>query len=483
QELLDSIKSQVIPLSVMDTEISFANIPFIFVYENTRDDGTEFMPSDRLLAAFYKTLSEFPIFLGDVKGDKTGQSSIVIDKDNLNWPDYKESQSDVDFGNIKEHGYHWKHWPQGLATCGPICVPSKADGRIKFANVHVVRLKDNSGLMLYLCIAHYAVDGTGYFTFANRWAELSSIGPNNAGTKQYSFDRSVITDTIAKLPKGKVDDRVLDIYRTPNAVASWLAWLSPKWRARLSSKISLIYKGEGHMYYISNRTLDSLRQQVSGHCPAGMRISHNDLLVALCSKVVAQAKKAHQEEASNGIASKVLGRLSASKKPTTQAIAIIVDTRHRIGITHENYTGNSIITQVIYNPLEQSELPTTPSSLASMAQAVRNSVDSIDIPMIAGFITMCNADPKCFARPLVHSALNENFLVLTNQVRFRVYDTDFGSGRPVFVTPPPDYVPDVVEFLPTPNSDGTYIHLCTAPKEMKHVLSNEFWNKHTQLIF
>ncbi|KAJ1955028.1 hypothetical protein GGI12_005658, partial [Dipsacomyces acuminosporus] len=387
---------------------------------------------------------------------------------------------------VKEHGLHWKHWPRDLATCGPICLPSEADGRIKLVSVHVVRLKNNSGLMLFFNIPHYVVDGHGYFAFINRWAELTQKECSLVDTVKavsHSFDRSLVTDSVVRTPGYTLDRKISDIYTTPSLIASWLAWLSPKTRGHVLSKLMMMTKAEGHLFFISNEALDALRQQVAEHCPADMRISYNDLLVSLVAKLIAQAKKSHQEETSKGIVRRILDWFSTAKKPSVQSLSLAVDVRHRIGITHENYTGNAQIAQVMHNTLQELEKPTSASTLATVAQVVRNAVNGITSPMIAEFINMCSSDPTRFTRPMVFSAQNPNAILISNQTRFKMYDPDFGAGKPLLATPLPNFVPNMAAFMPTTNADGVNVFLSTAVEEMKYILNNDFWAERTQLIF
>ncbi|KAJ1941158.1 hypothetical protein FBU59_003581 [Linderina macrospora] len=166
-EFISTVKSQSFPLSVLDTQTSFSNIPYIFFYENA-DASAEFMNPDLLRTTFYKTLTVYPILAGNVCMDDHGQARVVVEKDNLNMPEYLETSSDnISYSAIKDAQFRPETWPSGVATVGPIA-RAGADGKLKLLNVHVVRLKDNSGVILFVNIPHYVVDGVGFFGFGRR---------------------------------------------------------------------------------------------------------------------------------------------------------------------------------------------------------------------------------------------------------------------------------------------------------------------------
>ncbi|KAJ2345453.1 hypothetical protein GGH92_004044 [Coemansia sp. RSA 2673] len=130
------------------------------------------MPSQLLRDSFIMTLLDFPILVGHLEMDGSGHARIVVDRDNLNLPEYLESQSDVHFQALQASKFSWDALPHGVATTGSV-TRAGADGTIKLANIHVVRLQDNSGLVLFINTAHAVFDGIGYCTFVNRWAEIA----------------------------------------------------------------------------------------------------------------------------------------------------------------------------------------------------------------------------------------------------------------------------------------------------------------------
>ncbi|KAJ2710285.1 hypothetical protein H4R19_003820, partial [Coemansia spiralis] len=89
----ENVRSQTLPLGPWDLVGSVSNIPFTLYFKNTNSNpAAPFMPSEGLTAALYHTLLEWPILAGRLIVNGRGHMFIVVDKDNLNMPDYKESE-------------------------------------------------------------------------------------------------------------------------------------------------------------------------------------------------------------------------------------------------------------------------------------------------------------------------------------------------------------------------------------------------------
>ncbi|KAJ2771704.1 hypothetical protein IWQ56_001677, partial [Coemansia nantahalensis] len=169
EEFVHSVKRAEFPLHPLDTQAAFLNIPYHFFYGNTTG-AADFMPSEPLKAGFYRALQQFPILAGNLRSDGSGQTSVVVALKLLNMPEYVESTSDVTYDELRESKFHSSAWPPGLSTAGAI-TKAGPDGRIKLLSVHVVRLRNNSGVVVFVNMPHYVVDGTGFFTFVRLWAD------------------------------------------------------------------------------------------------------------------------------------------------------------------------------------------------------------------------------------------------------------------------------------------------------------------------
>ncbi|KAJ2783103.1 hypothetical protein GGI15_002699 [Coemansia interrupta] len=235
----NSIESQVIPLTVIDTQGSFSNIPFVFIYEN-KTGSSAFMQSNTLRNSFFMTMQQVPMFAGRIKTKGRGRASIIVDKSNINMPDYRESNSDAHFDDLKAAGYRWSSWPQGVNTAGPMTKAGE-NGEIKLINVHVIRLKKNSGVMIYVSMVHYAVDGPAHMEIVLRWCQnfrLMEEGhlANMVNLPPFVTDRSLIQSCLSS-ERVPVDAETEKTFTGFSFAAEWLAWISPKLRGRIISKV------------------------------------------------------------------------------------------------------------------------------------------------------------------------------------------------------------------------------------------------------
>ncbi|KAJ1962935.1 hypothetical protein GGI12_002345, partial [Dipsacomyces acuminosporus] len=282
-EFASNVESQVFELSCLDMVLAMCNIPLVFIYGNEAGDE-EFMPAESLSRSFYKTLQQFPILAGHVRDERGGRARIVVDKDNLNMPVYRESTSDVCYAELKAANFSWDKWPRGLAL-NEATIDVQSMDQIKLLTAHVVRLKANSGLALFLSIPHYAVDGYGYYAFLNRWAEIcndmrNGVDKQLSSYKAFRFDRKAIDQAIPE-ERTPLDDTTKKIYTNYSLMVKLLKLMPQLSLIRLIG-MSPMYGGlESHMFHISQASLDELRSSVRGFVPNDMRISNNDLITAV----------------------------------------------------------------------------------------------------------------------------------------------------------------------------------------------------------
>ncbi|ORX66549.1 hypothetical protein DL89DRAFT_270086 [Linderina pennispora] len=130
---------------------------------------------------------------------------------------------------IQSSGFNRATWPDGLVPVGPVPCPDKATGKIKLLHIHVVRLKDNSGMVISV-----------------------------------NFNHGVADDETRALVNGRPAKQL----STKSRVADFILWLSPNKRTRL---------------------IDGLRSQVLEHLPHGTRLSTNDVISAVLHRVHEQS--------------------------------------------------------------------------------------------------------------------------------------------------------------------------------------------------
>ncbi|KAJ2068104.1 hypothetical protein GGH13_005036 [Coemansia sp. S155-1] len=488
-KLLQDIQPQTIDLCIFDLIPSFANVPYYFYYGNDANDS-DFMPAEQLRESFYMALLEFPIIVGHLETDGSGHAKVVVDPDNLNIPEFLESQSSVHFRDLHAAKFSWDALPSGVATVGAITTADAA-GIIKLANVHIVRLQDNSGIIVFINISHYLVDGVGLFGFVNRWAEVCrwkrrGSAANDLPACHYIFERSSLLD---KLPEDRkaLDDPTLELITTTGPLVRWLAWISPKTRGMLLSKAFSFMSVVGHTFHFSTSRLASLRASVQGYLPSDVRLSDNDILTALLSMVIAQSQvECKRDSASASYLSSLGSYLFPSMyAPDSSFVTqVVIDTRPRLkGLSAPAYAGNAILTHCLVNSMESLTSGITEQALAPIAKSVRQLVNGVDSQNIGQYVDTLHKDLLRFMCPATY-AFTKTTMLVSNQSRFPIYQADFGDGIPTWVSSVRAFFPNFSSIMPAPPSTGGYVvYISMTERDMAKLLQNRFWMSANNMLY
>ncbi|KAJ2751160.1 hypothetical protein GGI19_004657 [Coemansia pectinata] len=518
-EFVSTVENQVIALHPLDTQAAFLNIPYHFFFGNN-DTADDFMPSDVIRLSFYRALKQFPILAGYLRPEGQGQTSVVIDRDDLNMPEYVESLSDTHYDTLRESNFHHSSWPKGLTRAGAITMAAPGPaGRIQLANVHVVRLKDNSGVIIFINIPHYVVDGTGFFSFVELWgkhcrAERTGDRQLAQQTSQleYCFDRSIIARHLP-VERKPLDAETLRVYTGFKPIADWIAWLSPNTRSRLLNKAKFNKGVVSHTFRVSRHALDLLRKEVSEYVADSSdgKLTDRYLLAAILSKLVARAHRNRREQDGVSVAGWLFGaacsvvgaaaglvkygvRLlccssncnSSSKRDSSkyQSLNLLDDVRHGLGLVDKQYMGNGLIPHNSLCPLDVLETPIDSKSLAKAVDMVRSIYENADAALVASFVDLLSSNPKSFTRPMIYMSTQPELLVVTCEMEFKLYASDFGNGPPEWVCTIPSFVANFVGLLPSPPpSTDVIANIILKEPVMKHVLRDEFWREFTQIVY
>jgi helvolic acid biosynthesis C6-acyltransferase len=482
EEYIRAPIAETFALSAFDMQGSFSNIPYVFFYENARRDAN-FMSDNLLKESLGKTLEKFPILLGHIRARGTGRIDIVVEPGSPNIPEFIESRCDtIVYDDIKSEDFAWGSWPTDVVTVGGYALPA-ADGEIKLLNIHVMRLKENTGLILFVNIPHYAVDGCGYFSFMRKWAATAATISGKAeipASPKLLIDRGCISKWLPT-ERRPLDPLSESLYSTPNFLCDTLAWLAPTTLGKLLSKLGSLSKGEAHLFHISKATLEALRASASQYIPTGSRLSNNDILVALLSKTYVQSQPQPETKA---------GWFAAAPKPAEDFfVRIPCDARLRLGNMREDgFTGNLLIPMFVRSRIADLARPTTPETLAAAALNVRETIGSIDAPLVGAFHDIISQYPSGHMRPLAFASRNQTTsMVTTSQVGFGVYEADFGFGKPGFVSLTKVFAGSytLAAFLETaPHQEpGVNVLVTSNAAVMKNILKHDFWRGKTTLLW
>ncbi|KAJ2498649.1 hypothetical protein GGH96_004150 [Coemansia sp. RSA 1972] len=488
---VSTVENHEIPLHPLDTQAAFLNVPYHFFYPNT-DGSDDFMPSDVLRDAFYRALIRFPVLAGYLRSEGTGKTTVVVDRGDLNMPEYLESTSNVLFSELQDAKFHHSAWPTGLSTTGPITIAG-SDGRIKLLSVHVVRMKNSTGVIIFVSMPHYVVDGTGFFSFVELWGTLctaertaNSVLVQQTSELQFVFDRDLISRSLPAERK-PLDAETVNVYTGFSPFAEWLAWLSPNTRGRVLSKAKFSSNVVSHTFRVSQQSLETLRNSVCAHLDEPeLRVDATHVLAALISKMVAQAHKKCEQNDQSSVFSTLVSVLSNAVfgAETSQSLNLLADVRHGLSIADQGYMGNGLIPHNTQCALSVLETPTNAKTLAAATSIVSKIYNNADGPLVASFIDMLLARPSCFTRPMVYLARHPKSLVITNETNFKLYKANFGDGLPEWVCTIPSFVANFIGFLPSPpSSTDIVVNITLKQPVMKHIVNNEFWRDLATIVY
>ncbi|KAJ1987798.1 hypothetical protein GGI26_005830, partial [Coemansia sp. RSA 1358] len=385
-EFVNSIKLQTIHLDNLDNACAVFGIPTFFWYENAnRSSWEHFMPPNILKAALFKALIDFPILVGYIKTDSTGSSCIEVDKSNLNMPEYTDTDCDVDFETLRDSGYNTKLLPNTFVDkCISPVPPGLYGGRITMIAVNVFRLKDYSGVAMFISIAHCAVDAHGYCGFINRWAEIAKWMQYSSKKglllpkRTFIHDRSVHY-TGAYSGCDKLESSVQKFMTSGSFMSKLMAWISPETRGRLIRGMSVLANCRSLYFHITMDILETLRESVKKYsAPDISQYSDNDILAALIIITVGKSTRKVADGKQSGAVAKALSFSLGIKSGNAEDIMtmLAVDMRPRLecqGVI--NFMGNLAFSRIVITSQDFLQAENTHESLAAIASSIRRTVD------------------------------------------------------------------------------------------------------------
>ncbi|KAJ1733827.1 hypothetical protein LPJ61_001369 [Coemansia biformis] len=489
---MKNLKSQTFALSGWDTASAFANIPFTYYFKNPSSDPTvPFMPSDVLRASFLRALQEFPILAGHLVFNGSGRGFVVVDRDNLNMPEYTESQSPLHYRFLEAAGFSWEAVPHDIVTV--TSSPTRgSSGIIKLVNVNIVRLRDNSGLVMFANIPHYVMDGVGYSAFMNRWAEVCTWMQGDASAelpcRHYEFDRLAI-DRALPPTMDEMTPAMKKIYAARSLLGQFMSWLSPEALGDFLTEGTRMIPAKAHTFHITRAAIEKLRELATGGETTDRRVSDNDILCTLISHAIATGIAADAERPENS------GIWARAKRAMARAVLgnadefmtmVAVDIRPRLReLRQAGYVGGAITGIPVFYPMDDVTLTDDPAKMLSATSAgVRQTVDGLTGSFIGRVDHSLNQDTTCVVHSWAQALMRPQKVIITNQSRFGLYSCDFGSGTPRWISSTPSFLTNLVAILPTnPNSDGYDVYMSVEKQIMPGILENELWRTHTRLLY
>ncbi|KAJ2515905.1 hypothetical protein H4217_004908 [Coemansia sp. RSA 1939] len=464
-------------------------------YKNDNPNLSDgFMPPKLLHDAFYRALQDFPILAGHMKTDNYSRMYVDVNKDDLNMPVYTDTTCDMDYSDIEKIGFNLTKVPIDLYGTYGVPVPSRlSNGKIKPANIRILRFKNNSGVLVYSSILHCATDGYGYVHFMNRWAEVArwmqqqQQQSNDVDNKmqltehEYIHDRAIPNSLRSNKTTALSASEVNSILNDSNIISRWIARLSPEKRGWLIKKCEKENDSTICFFHIPSKRIEDLRSSVQKHAPPDVKYTINDILTTYLGIVVAQAKqkaKAGKKSKSHAAAiSKLFGRRNDE---TPAEFDVLININVRSHVNHpdtKNYMGNMLIGKSTGFPYDLIQKETTDEVLAPLAQKIHELASEPHGEYYAqrGFLLDNRPDNLAYNTFFGRKG-KKGMLITSNHSRFAHYEVDFGSGAPAIVRHVPLTVGTYAYIMPTnPKLGGYEVELKLTPDEMDNVIQNTNW--------
>ncbi|RYP38041.1 hypothetical protein DL767_002690 [Monosporascus sp. MG133] len=456
EDLVQTLPRIDYPLSPLDVVPSHLYISNCLFFENKGNDRS-FALEHVLETGLYHALRKFPILVGELRPNGLNTMHIAVNPDKPNFPTWEMSNSATSFQDLKLHGFHASHWPEELVITDPL-VHGDVSSTPKLLRTRLCRFADNRGVAVVIRIAHAVVDAKGAVAFINYWAYCCRELLSRPSAEQDNVPDPIL-DREAMYLQLPADSQPASLHWLLYPLSCILAMLL-KLLAFFMKKQLTFGDSESHLFAVPRQKLDLVQSTAKD---SGMRISDNDVVVALFTMAYAQTRK-------------------ASKASKSVKAIIPCDFRHRLGIP-ENYTGNCAVGLFMTAPSEHLMKPITAESIARVAVACRQAVDSADNATIKYLVHRAMQSIRLLgnqARILYSLMVCQAF---SNQSRLEFYSADFGFGPPCLAVPVA-YPRTLAVIVPSPPpGDEVYVWLALQTLEMGRLRGNEGFQSFVRVIY
>ncbi|KAJ1721414.1 hypothetical protein LPJ61_006045 [Coemansia biformis] len=489
EALASSMQSQTYEIHELGRASGFVVVSHLVYYENTTG-AADFMATSLLEAAFVEVLREYPLLAGTMHECKHGRFKVVVDKDNLNLPEFKETQCETDFGVLKAANYAPSELPEGAATMGRTTDHSRKSPA-KLARVHIMRYRDNSGVAIFVGISHALVDGYAYNLVMRRWAEICKhlAGSGSLDAKPgrpLSHGCELMDDFMQQLapPAGAF---IRHKFIPGGLVSKLLSGRSMKTQVRLIRKMCESGEFTSHFYFIAQDTIDEMRGAIKEVVPAEQPVSSNDVITALVNVAMAQSLEAAAiRDPQSGVLQRVWAALFGAQKPQPKVFVHMgaADIRPRLKIpAADDYCGSAVMRYAAHVPLDALQGPVTPKMLAIAATSARKGTDSVDRGYMYTYSSTIAEEPDCVMRPFIYGGQPPARLIITSHARIGHYRSDFGWGVPVWANVIEDTGTALCYVYPAPPTrNGLVVHMML-PKDIQDRMRQlPFWKENVEFI-
>ncbi|KAJ2780401.1 hypothetical protein H4R18_003482 [Coemansia javaensis] len=489
-----TVQSQSYDLSRLGRASMRLVVTHYFYFEN-KDGDAGFMPFSLLEESFGELLCEYPLMAGTLRDTSHGPLQIVVDADNLNLPEFRETQCDVEFSQVKAAEFALSALPDGAVAMRRYSEHTNARPD-KLARVHMVRCKGNSGMVVAMGISHTLADGYAFVLIMQRWAELCAHLARTGSLadkpgRPINFDRAVVEDHIPQTEYPLSRSLVRASFVQGGLLSRLFARASIQAQVRV---LRWLYGGGGvvsSFFFVARRTIGEIRDMIRSVAAPEQRVSDHDAICALlgvtraqCVDWVAPAGPASSMPPSLLQRAKRLLPWARDTMPVALEYVSFVDVRQRVkAMAEARHCGTAVLRYNALVPLARLQGDVTAAHLALIASAVRQGTNSVDAGYVRAYTEAMAAEPDSYTRPEVYGDSSLVPLVVTNHSRMGYYEVDFGWGVPVWANPIEDIVGSLFYVFPAPpGRDGVVIQMMSPKALQERMQQVPFWKERVEFI-
>jgi hypothetical protein len=312
-------------------------------------------------------------------------------------------------------------------------------GLDSFLSVKVTRLKNGS--VLGVQCTHACMDGDSFYTMVYNWAQIC---------KKDTFNKPVLDQSLLLA----AEDIPTEEIKAVALEAGWEKLSILSFVKLLPAAVSGVIKKRSKPFWVSAETINRLKEQVFKI--TGIQCSSNVAISALITKRCLELYK--------------------HKNTTVCSFVTVVNTRKRLAGIPSTFAGNSSLS--IATPVFQAEagFGEIASIIEEILVPVRQSPSlKLTKLMQLNLSALKNKLPFAPFNFLGMFANKPTIIYLNNFSKLHVYDTDFGSGKPVRVIPH-DLHDQVVIWPAPPGKDGVEVYFSGIPTRYVQRLQDNYFN-------
>ncbi|KAJ2226626.1 hypothetical protein H4R99_001073 [Coemansia sp. RSA 1722] len=467
------VRAQEFELLSIDYAQGESDMNFVFFFSTSRRKRP--LPTSRVIDSLFKAVVQFPILLGRVVSPEQSHSGtwkVVVDPDNLNWPDITEaSVGGITLASLKRARYSWKRWSR-VSKIPDLCERPN----LPMFGLHIVRYACG-GISLHTKVRHQVMDGNGIWRFYNTWAKIcydASMKPraqaaNKASeapvhsrfTVHASLDSSsdLLSTEIQAAKSKRLDLENIFLQLVAHKRKANLTELEAPWRV--------------HKFGLSHDALFKLKQTHGNlaQCSAGHTrdfvtkhgisfVSSNDLICAIFWRAISRA---------NAIAN--------PDNPLT-CLMLACDVRNRINVP-STYTGNLSFPLIIHMTKDM----ICQQTVTETATHIRHEINNITPAFVQEMLGLMSCGKTMQNLVSMFDPAN-SFLSASITSGFRMYEMiNFGFGKPAHIDIPAYLKPGFSIWLPTrSNKTAIFINIALRDDVFRIMMNDEEFRTYIDLI-